>query len=70
MSNTLIAWAAFYPVLSAAFGARSGGARKSCARLDFPWSDAMKPAARQTNPGIYASLRCASSSISVCNVLI
>jgi hypothetical protein len=35
MSNTLIAWAAFYPVLSAAFGPRPGGARKSSESLDF-----------------------------------
>jgi hypothetical protein len=36
MSNTLIAWAAFYPVLSAAFGTRPGGARKSSEGLTFP----------------------------------
>jgi hypothetical protein len=35
MSNTLIAWAAFYPVLTVAFGARPGGARKSCASPEF-----------------------------------
>jgi hypothetical protein len=36
MSNTLIAWATFYPVLSAAFGSRPGGARKSSETLNFP----------------------------------
>jgi hypothetical protein len=36
MSNTLIAWAAFYPVLSAAFGSRPGGTRKSSETLNFP----------------------------------
>jgi hypothetical protein len=36
MSNTLIAWAAFYPVFSAAFGSRPGGARKSSETLNFP----------------------------------
>jgi hypothetical protein len=57
MSNTLIAWAAFYPVLSDTFGAWPSGARKSCRSLDFPWPGAMKSATRQTDPGIYASLR-------------
>jgi len=36
MSNTLIAWAAFYPVLGAAFGTRPGGTRNSSEDLDFP----------------------------------
>jgi hypothetical protein len=36
MSNTLIAWAAFYPVLSVAFGTRPGGTRKSAESLNFP----------------------------------
>jgi hypothetical protein len=36
MSNTLIAWAVFYPVLSAAFGTRPAGARKSSEGLNFP----------------------------------
>jgi len=59
MSNTLIAWAAFYPVLSVTFGARPGGAGKSCASLDFPWLEHRLSSARQTDPAIYASHRAA-----------
>jgi hypothetical protein len=47
MSNTLIAWAAFYPVLRAAFGGRSGGARKSVEGLNFPGFCRVHLAARQ-----------------------
>jgi hypothetical protein len=63
MSNTPIAWAAFYPVLSVTFGARPGGARKSWQSLDFPWPGARQLAARQADPGIYASPRRASSAL-------
>jgi len=35
MSNTLIAWAAFYPVLRAALTDRSSGDRKSGQRTGF-----------------------------------
>jgi hypothetical protein len=35
MSNTLIAWAAFYPVLRAALTGRSSGDRKSGQSLGF-----------------------------------
>jgi len=47
MSNTLIAWAAFYPVLRAAFGGRSGGTRKSVEGLNFPGFCHVRLAARQ-----------------------
>jgi len=36
MSNTLIAWAAFYPVLRIAFGGQPDGAGKSSEGLNFP----------------------------------
>ncbi|WP_237886513.1 hypothetical protein [Pseudomonas sp. PGPR40] len=36
MSNTLIAWAAFYPVLRTVFGGQPGGAGKSAQGLNFP----------------------------------
>jgi len=36
MSNTLIAWAAFYPVLRVAFGGQPDGAGKSSEGLNFP----------------------------------
>ncbi|WP_150766625.1 hypothetical protein [Pseudomonas fluorescens] len=36
MSNTLIAWAAFYPVLRVAFGGQPDGAGKSSEALNFP----------------------------------
>ncbi|WLI14004.1 MULTISPECIES: hypothetical protein [Pseudomonas] len=47
MSNTLIAWAAFYPVLRAAFGGRPDGARKSVEGLNFPGFCRVHLAARQ-----------------------
>jgi hypothetical protein len=49
MSNTLIAWAAFYPVLRAAFGARLGGCRKSFEGLNFPGFCPSCLAARQVD---------------------
>jgi hypothetical protein len=36
MSNTLIAWAAFYPVLRTAFAGQPDGAGKSSEALNFP----------------------------------
>ncbi|WP_150745815.1 hypothetical protein [Pseudomonas fluorescens] len=36
MSNTLIAWATFYPVLPVAFGGQPDGAGKSSEALNFP----------------------------------
>ncbi|MGF6329201.1 hypothetical protein ABH909_002079 [Pseudomonas sp. BS3782 TE3695] len=48
MSNTLIAWAAFYPVLRAAFGGRSGGTGKSVEGLNFLGFYLVRLPARQT----------------------
>ncbi|BCX66783.1 MULTISPECIES: hypothetical protein [Pseudomonas] len=56
MSNTLIAWAAFYPFLPAAFGGRAGGARKSSEGLNFPGFRRTRVAARLTTPTIFDAL--------------
>jgi hypothetical protein len=49
MSNTLIAWAAFYPVLRAAVGGQPDGAGKSSEALNFPGFCPGRVATRLTN---------------------
>jgi hypothetical protein len=57
MSNTLIAWAAFYPVLRSAFCARPGGAEKLAQKLDFHGFGSPAPAARPTNRPSFSAHR-------------
>ena len=54
MSNTLIAWAAFYPVLRVAFGGQPDGAGKSSEGLNFPDFYPAHLATRQAIPTLFA----------------
>jgi len=54
MSNTLIAWAAFYPVLRVAFGGQPDGAGNSSEGLNFADFYPARLATRQATPTLFA----------------